>query len=485
MTESTTTPQRPSAPADTPPAGDREAGVFTWIRSLGFVRGDGWAGGLCLAVAERIGVDVLIVRGVAVVLTVLGFPLLWAYALAWALVPDDRGRIPLQMRAGSGPALLGVLGAVLLAIAHTALGTSAMEAIAQSSYPGRFVWELGGWLLGLSILGAVAAVVAWLVRRRRPARADLPLAGDDGGLSGTAAVSGGATSGVAPPPSSAPEPPEPLSALASAAELDAWREQHAAWREQHEQWRRRQADGDQAAAAEARARLVAERAAFRAEAARLRAERRAAKPRTSVSFVVIALGTALLAGVGVWFAFQPYASERAIPAAFLSAAAAVGLAMVLAGALRRRSGFLAAVAIVLLAVGGTGALAASFDELVPPGAVRYPPQGAYEIVQPFGALQLEVGAWDGGDGVTTVEKGSGETRISVQADVDVVIEATLGDGGQLWVNRYGDDGYARTSEPAMRDGFVRWTHDGGADVPTRTIVLDQKQGDVIIDVWGN
>ncbi|MER7798182.1 PspC domain-containing protein [Microbacterium sp. NPDC096154] len=496
MTESTTATTAPEAGAVPSPASPgaadtaHEARVFTWIRSLGFQRGHGWAGGICVAIADRIGIDATVVRGIAVVATVLGFPLLWIYALAWAVLPDDRGRIPLRMRAGSGPALLGAAGLVVLAVVHVTLGISAVEAFAWSSFPGRFVWELTEWALWLSVLGAIAVVIAWFARRRRPARADFPRQGDDGGVSGTAAVSGGATSGVAPPPSSAspvpapaPEPPEPLSDLASAADLDAWRAQHAAWREQHDEWRRRQLEGDAVAAAEDRARREAERAAFRAEAARLRAERRATRPRTSIPFVAITFGTALIGATAVWLAFQPNAAERAWPAAVLTGAAVVALAMILAGVVRRRSGFLAFVAVVLLAIGGSGLAVHAVDDLVGPG--RYVPlrQGDDTIAQPFGELSLEVASDARGSGVTRIEKGTGTVYIAVYPGVDVRFETT-GEEGEVTVTRYGEEwAYLGEQRLTPRGGRFEWSRRDQPGSAVRTIVLDQPEVDVRIDVY--
>lgn len=479
------TPQRPLA-APSAPAEDAEGRFFTWLRDLGLVRHGGWLGGVCAAIAERTGIDPLIVRGIVVAVTVLGFPGLWLYALAWALLPDGSGRIPLQMRAGSAPALLGVAATFAVGLLALWLGNTLFEAILYSGSDGWFrsAIEAGLWL---AALGAIAAVLILIFRRR--SEHPLPHPGADGAVSGTAAVSGGVAFSVgsenrATPPPFLPEPPEPLATeLATEADLETWRQQHAAWREQHEQWRRQQAGGEQAAYAEERARRAAERAAFRAEAARVRAERRASKPRTSVAFVAIAAGAALVAATIVWLAFQPEAPERALPAAVLAAAAVAGLAMVVAGILRRRSGFLAAVAAVLLVIGGSGSAPHLLRDLTAPD--RYVPlsAGDQSISQPFGTLTLAVGDVYDDPGTISIEKGTGSVTILVYPGVDVEFRTT-GDQGSVIVNHWSGNGMEllRDESVQARDGVFTWSHDDEDTTRTRTIVLDQQEVQVNIEV---
>ena len=81
--------------------GDR---FFAWSAGLGVVRGDGWLGGVAAGLAARMRVDPLIVRGILVVAGLFGFPVLFLYAIAWALLPDLDERIPLQ-EAVRGPSL--------------------------------------------------------------------------------------------------------------------------------------------------------------------------------------------------------------------------------------------------------------------------------------------------------------------------------------------------------------------------------------------
>lgn len=90
-----TDPSVPPGPPTTPPE-PATTGFFGWVRSLGVIRSDGWIGGVASGVAVRIGIDPIIVRGLFVVLTLLGLPMVFLYAVAWALLPDARGSIHLQ-----------------------------------------------------------------------------------------------------------------------------------------------------------------------------------------------------------------------------------------------------------------------------------------------------------------------------------------------------------------------------------------------------
>jgi len=469
------------SPAPPPVAPRAESSTWLWIRSLGYVRGDGWLGGVCAGIAHRIGVDPVIVRGVFVVATLLGFPGLWLYALAWAVLPDRAGRIAVRAGRSGDPAIAGIVAVVIGAVLASWASTSLAALVFGISFSSGLSGALASLIVWGGAISAAIAVLVWL-SRRAPARFDLPRTGDDGGVSGTTAVSGGAASGAAPPHS--PEPVEPLpDALASAEELDAWRAQHAAWREQHEAWRVAQADGS-AAAAEERARRQAEYAAFRAQVARERAERRALRPRASMAFVAITVGAALVVGTVVWILFQPNRSAWAGYAAVLAAAAVIGLAMVLAGARRRRSGFLAAVTLILLAIGGSGVAMYLVDDMIGPDRYVPMPDGDLAIDQPWGQLTLDVGGVYDESGETRVSKGSGQVWITVQAGIDVEFETTSGTGS-VWVEELGADGIPVDSTVLQpREGRFTWSHDDPRSGRTRTIVLDQKDVDVMIQVMG-
>ena len=99
----TTLPQPPDGeyskthPGDsTPPPELGSNRFFAWLRGLGISRQPGWIGGVCAGIAARLGIDPLIVRGIVVVLAILGAPALLLYAAAWLLLPDYKDRIHLE-----------------------------------------------------------------------------------------------------------------------------------------------------------------------------------------------------------------------------------------------------------------------------------------------------------------------------------------------------------------------------------------------------
>ena len=94
-------------------------GFFSWLRGLGVPRRQGWLGGVCAGLAARIGIDPIIVRGIVVVVAILGAPFVLLYAAAWLLLPDLEGRIHLERLIGGvvdpavvGIAVMGVVGLI-------------------------------------------------------------------------------------------------------------------------------------------------------------------------------------------------------------------------------------------------------------------------------------------------------------------------------------------------------------------------------------
>lgn len=72
----------------------------------------------CAGLAQRIGVDALLVRGAALVAALFGLPALLFYGLAWMLVPDPNGRILLRdlLHARLRPGVIGALITVLVGL---------------------------------------------------------------------------------------------------------------------------------------------------------------------------------------------------------------------------------------------------------------------------------------------------------------------------------------------------------------------------------
>lgn len=122
------TPPLPPPPpyygATPPPAGSQPQNFFDWIRSQGIYRGrERWVGGVASGIAQRLGVDPLIVRGILIVLAVFAGVGVLLYGIAWALLPEPDGRIHVQ-EAAAGRWSSGMTGALITTIiGFPSLGT--------------------------------------------------------------------------------------------------------------------------------------------------------------------------------------------------------------------------------------------------------------------------------------------------------------------------------------------------------------------------
>ncbi len=94
---------------------------FAWLRGLGIVRGnDRWFAGVAGGIAAKAGIDPILVRGVFVVLAVLGGPGILLYLAAWVLLPDAQGRIHFEDlvrgRASAGVITVAIILGVVLVL---------------------------------------------------------------------------------------------------------------------------------------------------------------------------------------------------------------------------------------------------------------------------------------------------------------------------------------------------------------------------------
>src|SRR5665647_3344078 len=80
---------------------------FNALRSIGIRRRthDKWIAGVCSGLADRLGIDPIIVRVALVILTMLGGAGIALYLVAWAPLPHDRDELPAQraLRRDRGP----------------------------------------------------------------------------------------------------------------------------------------------------------------------------------------------------------------------------------------------------------------------------------------------------------------------------------------------------------------------------------------------
>lgn len=426
-------------PAPVEPAHLTGAGrFFAWLRGLGLVRTPGWIGGVSGAIAGRARIDPVIVRGLFVVSAVLGLPALLVYGVLWALLPDERGEIHAEnmLRGRFDPPLVAALVIVALGIVPVVgwlvdvllqplsevLGTAYFNALPvfQAVSAGAFV------VLGVVV--AVALVRSTASARRRRAAATV-IAQSDLALSASSAPAfdaslPGVAAGASPTPAG------------TGLAYEEWRRQHQAWLAQHDAWRESQPDAERTARTRADAEQRRRRAELAEQAAAASAARRAANPRTNFGFVVLVLGVSAVAAAGTAILTAPYGTAVALAGALFAAGIVAAVGMVVAGILRRRSGFISAVAVVAILSGiGMAVYAAPF--VLSPGregvARQLSPLGDWvalgdgDYVQLRGMTFIDPPVTNAG-GRLTLAKGRGDTYITVPDGATLHITADLGYG---------------------------------------------------------
>lgn len=150
-------------PQGTPPGnpGATTSGFFTWIRRLGISRStDRWLGGVAGGLAARAGIDPLIVRGIFIVLAVLGGPGVLLYVIGWLLLPDLGGRIHFEevMRGRAGAA--ATITAVVVTFALIVWFASMFFAgFGLTQFGGWVPW---GWFGVPGWLSTILTVLVWV-----------------------------------------------------------------------------------------------------------------------------------------------------------------------------------------------------------------------------------------------------------------------------------------------------------------------------------
>ncbi|WP_403022991.1 PspC domain-containing protein [Salinibacterium sp. GXW1014] len=380
----------PSSP--TPPRGGTAAdsGFFPWLRSLGLTREPGWLGGVAAGIALRLGIDPLIVRGILVVIGILGAPVLFLYAAAWLLLPDTTGRIHLQelFRGTFDRALAGI--AVLLLLAMLPVGGGTGWWFTGGWWDGD--WWGGGWagpglgaLIWTVILtGAVIWFVVWLANRQSttPSAISMPATNapaptTDAPATTTTDAPAAATSPTLPLVSEPTAPPAPP-ATAGDAELAAWREGQAEWKREHDNWRAQQSASERAAREHRQAEARRQRQEEAAERARIAREKEL-RTRPNTAFTLVAVGLSLVAGAATALLLSDTdLSFASLAAASLAVTLAVlGLAIIVNGIRGRRSGGSSGLAIlVIIALLFTGVLGWFPRPLISDGTTRWEPSAS-------------------------------------------------------------------------------------------------------------
>ena len=514
--------------ADAAAASGTGTGFYAWLRRLGVPRRAGWLGGVCAGIGARLGIDPIIVRGIVVVVAVLGAPFVLLYAIAWLLLPDTEGEIHFERltRGIVDPAIVGI----------AVMGVIGFIPLVQGGWLGWRWWPDWSDWSGLSVAGIdvlwplrvlwVLAVVAglvvlvvWLARRASqnppvggaPRMASAGAAGSGNAsesyATSTAAQAAAATTGAvafretAAPPArgsagadAVAEPPVPGEG-ADAAAIAEWRAQHEAWRRSHAEWKSTQLDADRAARARAAAENKERAISLTALAEQARAERRASRPRASAAYVWTVIGVALVAGsiAALWALGAADVAGFAIPISLAVATIVFALGMFVAALRRRRSGWLAFFATLTTASMLAAVVAAS---IMPQGALVPPSYGiavdhSQRLVQPFGDAYFYVTPRPG-DGMPTIEltQGTGDTWMTIDQGAEVVLDAT--DAGPIEVFVSSPDGSTRSS-PQFGDAdsrvlllggeaVVSDNAEGGDETADVRIVLTQGSGDVHIDI---
>lgn len=504
-----------SAAPHIPRGADR---FLLWVAGLGVARSEGWLGGVAAGIAARLRIDPLIVRGVLVVAALFGLPVIFLYAAAWALLPDIDGRVHARdlLRRDYQPVQWGILAMAVIGLFPTAPLAGRLFGL---GYDGWSPLALLSWIVGLVFVASLLFLIVRAASRTPGASTpDLPMASADQaapaapvtlGDSGTAEGAGATlsdevasdadTAAYAPPVSAAspadaalaatpPAPPAPLPpGSQDPAALEAWRAQHAAWKEQDQAWRRQQQDVERAARDQLRRERQAETAVFAAEAAERRRIRRASNPRAGFAFAATIIGLAIITGAAVGLTTGADALGGAL--GLLAAALILALGMVVAGALRRRSGFLAFITVITL-IGGLVAGAFSTLQGFTLGWASISNNQAAHIRQPFGDLFVSLNQHDGAPRPLVIEKGSGTTEIYLDAGVELQLDATLDTGTVRWTRIEGDT--AKVIDSGLwpveeRDGASVVRQDISSERVSATTVqpvtIDQTSGTISVTIY--
>jgi len=126
--------------------------VFATLRGVPVRRrtDDKWIGGVCSGLADRLGVDPVIIRASLVLLTILGGIGVTVYLVAWLLLPNDRNEVAAEraLRDGDGGSIVLMIFAAFALFGGSWWGT-------DSGW--GFPW-------GLALTGLL---IWWLVQRSR------------------------------------------------------------------------------------------------------------------------------------------------------------------------------------------------------------------------------------------------------------------------------------------------------------------------------
>lgn len=355
-------------------------GFFGWIRGLGFSRAqDRWFAGVASGIAAKIGIDPLIVRGVFLVLAVLGGPGILLYVLGWLLMPDHTGRIHLEDivrgRASTGVLITAVVLAAVIVL-------PVLLRIAGLPFGGLALWDVWGmpdWISALfavlwwtALVGGAIWVIVWFFTSGPGAPGRQARTADARGDAG--AEAGGDATG----PKTAPTtPPPPGDAAEPSRDWAQWSEQVGQRAgEWGEDVGRRAAEWGERVSAESAARHRARRLG-------------AGHILLTLAFALLAGGTAVAAILTGWVALPLSGDASQTWLAYVVggviALAVIGLSLIVAGARGKDGG-------ILVFFSWCGVVALLFTAVFPSGSA----------FQPFGQRTVTISSDGDARGVTMI-----------------------------------------------------------------------------------
>ncbi|MET1044012.1 MAG: PspC domain-containing protein [Microbacteriaceae bacterium] len=352
-TEPTTeTPGAPQPPQS--PQGNR---FFAWMRSIGLTRQPGWIGGVASGIALRLNIDPLIVRGIIVVVALLGAPMLLLYAAAWMLLPDHTGKIHAE-ELGKGRFEPPVAGAGVMVLLELLPSGNIAFPFVGPIFPwwngDVWPWAVGDGFFGVFWTLAVIGLAIWLVvalanrSDKTPVATPMPPAAGDAGSSDaataaypTAAYPTASATAVTVPlaPTSAPASQPPT----DPADLAAWQQQQARYKQERDEFVRANEDAKRAAMA---AKVAEQKRESAARAAAYRAE--LDRTRSHPLFTLSAIGLSLIVGALVFYLVgESTITEQSMTAGLASMLAVLAVAIIVNGIIGKRSGGSSGLAVVV------------------------------------------------------------------------------------------------------------------------------------------
>lgn len=233
--------------------------------------------------------------------------------------------------------------------------------------------------------------------------------------------------------SAEPSAPPAPSAGASPEDVADWQARQAQWKAEHAQWKQRLAEDMRTVKAQRSAEIKAQAAAATADAAARRAAYRASNPRVGAAIGWLTIGVALVAGALASAFWTPVTGlpGYSLTASFAAATAVFGLAALIAGIARRRSGGLITLGIILAVLtAGTALLPhdplrVNGETVVMGGDVHLEPAGSADYVQPWGSTTITLDDAASAPGTPTIDltKGPGPTTLFLPEDATLHLEA--------------------------------------------------------------